>query len=75
MKLGTKASLLILTIGAVLFVPLSSILIRFQERALRQAAFNTVDSAAANSMLLASQFRERACCEKPLPNGNGPSMP
>ena len=51
MKLGTKASLLILTIGAVLFVPLSTIMIHFQERALRQASFNTVDSAAANSVM------------------------
>jgi hypothetical protein len=60
MKLSTKTSLLILTIGAVLFVPLSTILVHFQERALRQAAFNTVDNAAANSMLLVSQFRENA---------------
>ena len=60
MKLGTKASLLILAIGAVLFVPLSTIMIHFQERALRQAAFNTVDSAATNSMMLVSQFRETA---------------
>ena len=43
MKLSTKASLIIITVVVGLFIPLSSIVLRFQEVALRKATFNAVD--------------------------------
>ena len=60
MKLSTKSSLLIVAIVAVLFIPLSSTMVHFQEAALRRAAYNTVDSAAMSSSLAVSQVLENA---------------
>jgi diguanylate cyclase (GGDEF)-like protein len=58
MRLSTKTSLLIVSLGMVLFVPLSSVMVHFQERALRAGAYEAVDSVARNSALLVSQFAE-----------------
>ncbi len=60
MKLRTKTSLVIVATGVLLFLPLSSIMVRQQERALRKAAYNTVDSVARHSALLVSQFIRNA---------------
>jgi diguanylate cyclase (GGDEF)-like protein/PAS domain S-box-containing protein len=60
MKLTSKASLLIIAIVVILFGPLSSVLIHFQEQALRAAAFNAVDSVVKSSAMLASSFAEGA---------------
>ena len=60
MKLRTKSSLLIVAIVAVLFIPLSSTMVHFQEAALRRAAFNTVDSTALSSSMAVAQVLENA---------------
>jgi diguanylate cyclase (GGDEF)-like protein len=60
MKLSTKTSLLIVALGAVLFVPLSSIMVHFQERALRKGAYDAVDGVARDSAALVAQFAENA---------------
>ncbi len=60
MKLSTKASLLIITMVVTLFIPLSSILIRFQEAALRKATFSTVDGVVQSWARMVSSFVENA---------------
>ena len=60
MKLATKASLLITIMVMVLFVPVSSVVLHFQEDLLRKATFNTVDAVVKNAALLVASVVENA---------------
>ncbi|MDR3669499.1 MAG: diguanylate cyclase [Holophaga sp.] len=60
MRLSSKTSLLIVSLGIVLYVPLSLIMVHFQERALRASAYGALDDVARNSALLVAQFAENA---------------
>jgi diguanylate cyclase (GGDEF)-like protein len=52
MKIRSKANLLIVTVVLAMFVPLSSLMLHFQERSLRETALDTADSAALNAAQL-----------------------
>lgn len=60
MKLSTKANLLIIATVVVMFGPLSSLMLHFQARALRESAFNAVDGVARSSVVMLRSFVENA---------------
>ena len=60
MKLGTKVSLIIVIVVVALFLPLSSIVVHFQEAALRKAALSEVNSVVQSWAITVSSFVENA---------------
>jgi diguanylate cyclase (GGDEF)-like protein len=56
MKLSTKANLLITIVAVVLFLPLSAIVVRYQELALKKATFHTVESTVQSWATMVSAF-------------------